>query len=116
MKININPKNEYVFVPEFSGNKTFPEEQQMKVTFKRINRLALQTNAVTQDGKFSIIDYTKSLIVRIENPFTISNGEKDRAMTIDDVFKFPELEELSAELFNAANKIQNEGGLEPKNS
>jgi hypothetical protein len=115
-KIIINPKNEYTLIPEFNGNKAFPESNQMKVIVRRINRLALQSQAVTTDGRFSIVDYTKSLIVRIENPFVISNGTSERALTIDDIFKFPELEDLSAEIFNFANKIQNENGeINPKN-
>jgi len=115
-KIIINQKNEYILIPEFNGNKTLPEGNQMKVIVRRINRLALQSQAVNADGRFSIVDYTKSLVSRIENPFVISNGTTERVLTLDDIFKFPELEDLSAEIFNFANKVQNENGdIEPKN-
>jgi hypothetical protein len=114
-EIKVNPKNEIVIYPDIANNLEQSENDRFAVVIAKKHKLIVQTAAIGSDGKLDVIQFAKLHVVRIDNAPMLNMGKTKRALTIDDIFKVPELETVANEIFDKVAEIQKLKGVDLKN-
>jgi hypothetical protein len=122
MKISVNSKNEFKFVPDIFNNLELDSKDQFVIVFKKLS--ALDENNYTiynkEDGKVRIDlrERIKASIVRLENPPTleIDDGESEVELTVDILLsgKYNALFALEDMLIMEIKKLDEETNLNVK--
>lgn len=114
MEIDVSAKNEFFVYPDVGGNLSLPEGERFAIVLAKRHKIIQQSGGVKANGEFDLAAFCKKSFVRIDNPVMLNFGKTKRAITFDDIFVLPALEDVANAVFDKIDSLS-KGEIDLKN-